>query len=240
MKDSAKFGMNKTGIHMSPMDTKKMEAGLTEFPMPNMDTSTSFAQLKTAYIQESGTVGSVPMPGTMKAALSAGMQKLKGEHPAMLIDKLGERLAFERSGVRLYDALIIKCSASIPGMPLEILNQFREEEAQHFFLLKDVIESLGADPTAQTPCADTSAVASMGLMQVLNDPRTTVPQCVEAILIAELADNDGWGLLLQLAHEAGLSEAVEKFKVAQLQEDKHLAFIRNWLAEMTLANKSVH
>lgn len=240
MKDSANFGMNKTGIQMAPLLSKDMEEGLQEFPMSNLDSSITANQVRSEYIKESGPVGHVPLPGSVKGAVSAGIQKAKGEHPAILIDKLGERLAFERSGVRLYDALILKCSAMIPGMPLDTLQQFRDEEAQHFYMLKEVIESIGADPTAQTPCADTSAVASMGLVQVLNDPRTSVSQCVEALLIAELADNDSWGLLIQLAHEAGLQKAVAKFRIAQLQEDKHLAFIRNWLSERTLSNKAMH
>ena len=68
-----------------------------------------------------------------------------------------------------------------------------------------------ADPTAMTPCANTAGVASMGIMQVITDPRTTVPQCLSAILTAELADNAGWELLIQLANEMGQDDMVAQF-----------------------------
>lgn len=32
--------------------------------------------------------------------------RVKGDSPTILLDKLGERLAFKRTGTRLYDALI--------------------------------------------------------------------------------------------------------------------------------------
>lgn len=43
-------------------------------------------------------------------------------------------------------------------------------------MLSEAIVDMGGDPTAQTPCADVSAVAAMGLIQVLTDPRTTLAQ----------------------------------------------------------------
>ncbi len=137
-----------------------------------------------------------------------------------------------------FEALITKVSASLPELSLEKLEQFRQEETEHYFMLVEALEKIGADPTAVTPCADSASVASMGLIQVLNDPRTTVPQCVEAILIAELADNDGWDLLLKICTEAGLTEQVEKFQIAKMQEEKHLNFMRRWLEDLTLENKA--
>ncbi len=41
----------------------------------------------------------------------------------------------------------------------------RDEEAGHYALLVEAIEQMGGDPTTQTPCADMTAVQSMGLMQ---------------------------------------------------------------------------
>jgi hypothetical protein len=62
---------------------------------------------------------------------------------------------------------------------------------RHFELVRCTIEMMGCDPTAQTPCADLVGVETLGLVQVLTDPRTTVAQCMNAILTAELADNAG-------------------------------------------------
>src|SRR5690606_17104124 len=129
--------------------------------------------------------------------------------------KLGERLAYERSGVRLYEAFIRKCEALQNGVsesliPLDELWEIRNEEEQHFLMLQDCIRQLGADPTAQTPDADVSGVASMGIMQVLTDPRTTLSQGLEALLSIELIDNAAWELLLELCEEMKLDEMAER------------------------------
>lgn len=79
----------------------------------------------------------------------------------------------------------------------------RSEEAQRFLLLKGALESLGADPTAQTPDADVIGVASRGVLKVMADPRTTVGQCLDALLTAELTDHAGWELLIEARRRDG-------------------------------------
>ena len=90
----------------------------------------------------------------MKGVAATGTAAIKGVNVAVFVDKLGERLGFERTGVRLYDALVTKCRASdalMDGPTSEDLEVIRAEELAHFDLLRDMIESLGADPTALTP-----------------------------------------------------------------------------------------
>jgi hypothetical protein len=91
------------------------------------------------------------------------------------------------------------------------------------------MEQLGADPTAMTPSADLASVQSSGVMQVVNDPRTDLGECLEAILTAELVDNDGWSLLTRLAEQIGQTEMAEKFRTAKEEEDEHLASVREWV-----------
>jgi hypothetical protein len=86
---------------------------------------------------------------------------------------------------------------------MDTLGRIRAEELAHFHLLCEAAITLGADPTAQTPCADVAATASMGLLHVVADPRTTLAQSLNAILTGELTDNAGWDLLTELAQEAG-------------------------------------
>ncbi len=234
MKETSSLGLNKTGIKTSPLLSKQMVTGMEEFRKMPLDESITANEFRQAYISESGEAAKVPAPATAKGAISSGMQMLKGNDPRILIDKLGERIAFERTGVRLYDALITKCELLDTEETVSRLRTFREEEAHHFEIVRDVMEKLGGDSTAMTPCANTAGVASMGLLQVISDPRTTVAQCVQAILIAELADNDAWDLLIQLADEAGLAEQVKQFQIAKDNEDTHLEFMREWLKELTL------
>ena len=61
-------------------------------------------------------------------------------------------------------------------MTIDDLETIRADEARHFRLIAEAIESLGGDPTSQTPSADLAGVESMGLVQVLNDPRTSIAQ----------------------------------------------------------------
>ena len=54
----------------------------------------------------------MPVPGNLKGAAKAAVKALKGEKAAVFLDKLGERLAFERTGVRLYEAVLAKVPAA--------------------------------------------------------------------------------------------------------------------------------
>jgi rubrerythrin len=229
--------LNRTGIQMSPFDASELikAAGSTP-PEPAGDES-ALMELRSTYIANSDPIGSVPIPGTLKGAVTVGAAKLIGERPEVLLDKLGERLAFERTGTRLYDALITKFDATqegTPGMARDALLQIRNDEARHFLILVDAIESLGGDPTAQTPCADVAGVEAHGLMQVVTDPRTTLGQSLHAILVAEMADQNGWELLIALARDHGQDGLATDFETALNEERGHLQQVQRWVEEAVL------
>lgn len=232
MEKSTQMGRNRTGIDMSPLDSKAMVEGAQNSPVTRTDQS--IRAIEREYILQSDAVGSVPVPGTIKGAFKSTMQKVAGNNPEMFINKLGERLAYERTGVRIYESFINKCEATLVNkemgdlIPIDQIRQFHDQEAEHFLLLKECLETLGADPTAQTPDADISGVASMGLMKVIMDPRTTVGQCLEAMLTIELADNAAWELLIKLAEDMGQNDMADRFRHALRQEDVHLQSIRQW------------
>jgi rubrerythrin len=195
------------------------------------------AEMRSSYIAEADPIGSVPVPGTMRGAIKTGVQMMTGNQPQLLLDKLGERLAFERTGTRLYDALITKFETlqdQTTSMTLADLQRIREDEARHFAMVADAIVSLGGDPTSQTPCADLVGVESMGLMQAVTDPRTTMAQSLHAILVAEMTDNAGWEMLIALAEDQSQGDMIAEFSVALDEERVHLQQVRNWLEEATL------
>lgn len=232
-----RMGGNRTGIQMSPVDIKKMLAGMDgKLGRPTSEGDESaIAELRGRYIAEADPVGSVPPPATAKGALKSGAQMLTGKKPQVLLDKLGERLAFERAGTRLYDALMAKCRADGGAVvDPERLMHFRDEEAQHFKLVHQCIETLGGDPTVQSPCADVAGVESAGLVQVLTDPKTTLAQSLHAILVAELTDNAGWDELVVLAKEMGQTDMATQFAQAQQAEREHLQAVKQWHQELTL------
>ena len=227
-------GLNRTGIQMSPIDSKAMqELDQAMADMGDGDKS-ALADMRNAYIANADSLGSIPLPATITGTVSMVLRTLKGDSPHILLDKLGERLAFERTGARLYDALITKCEVLLDGdisMTIDDLEQIRADDARHFLLLSDAITSLGGDPTAQTPSADLAGVECMGLVQVLNDPRTSIAQSLHAMVTAELSDKAGWETLVALADEHDLLDMVDDFTDALNQEREHLALVQTWYEE---------
>ena len=222
MEMQTEVGMNHSGMLVAEDGGEKMleNTGLTK---PRSGDETDLAKIRLQYAKESDPVGTLPEPQ------QTGVM-------AVLMDKLGERLAFERAGTRLYDALMVKCSADSSNIVSpEELKQIRDEEAVHFALLGAAIQALGGDPTAQTPGADVAGVEGMGLMQVLNDPKTTVAQALHAILVAEMTDNAAWDELIELTTEAGNEDLVERFTQAREEEREHLVKVQEWYRAATLA-----
>ena len=242
MKSPLSMGMNRSGIDLSPQGAEEMLKAVQEFPPRSTGNETTLLKLRGPYMTEADPVGTIPLPGTLKGSAKSGTQKVMGRHAEALIDKLGGRLAFERTGTRLYDALIGKFMMrkdEATMLSVDQLQQFRAEEAAHIGLCWDALRQLGADPTVVTPMADTNAVASMGLMQLITDPRTTIAQSLHAIHVVELADNDGWQLLIKLARKMGQDDMVERFQAALKEEDRHLASLRTWMEQICLNEAGV-
>jgi rubrerythrin len=238
--DPTDIGLNRTGIGTAPALSKKMiEAQKQHSPEPDGAVITAE---RTALSKQAPPVGTMPPPASIKGVAKAAVEALKGDDPMVFLDKLGERLAFERGGVRLYQALLVKHAAATVhegGPTREQLQQFLDEELAHFHVVREAMENLGGDPTAVTPCADITSTAASGLVQVLTDPRTTLTQALEAILIAELADNDGWRTLVSLAEGFGKKELARRFEEALVEEENHLAHVRAWLAQALMGQAGV-
>lgn len=237
----SEVGMNKTGIMMSPIDSAEAREGAENYTHPSEGDATAIAENRILMMKESGSIGSIPIPMTPKGMLSSIKERLKtGAQP--FLDKLGERIAFERTGVRLYEALISKYHGSMDKKalpPLAMIEQFHQEELLHYYMVTDIMTELGGDPTAMTPAADVAAVASQGWVSIITDPRTTFTQSLEIILQAELVDNAGWELLIELADSADLEDVVKSFTKALNEEEKHLQHVKEWVTELTLSGESM-
>jgi rubrerythrin len=218
-----------------------LESAHESAPTPGAESV--FAAARLSYIADADDrIGSVPPPPTVKGVVKTGARKLTGKRPQVFMDKLGERLAFERTGVRLYEALIVKHTAKagdVGSVTAQKLREIRDEESSHFALLTECVESLGADPTVQTPCADLAAIESEGLIKVVTDARTTFTQSLHAILVAELTDNASWEMLISLAEAEGQPDMATRFREAWQREQDHLETVRSWLEELTLGEAAV-
>ncbi len=234
--DATRTGPNRTGQQSSPRLSKEMNDGVQPVEAQAADASV-LLEARLQFIRTADTLGSVPPPATAKGVVKTGAKMLAGGRPQAFIDKLAERLAYERGGTRLYDAVIAKFVAyqdELDGVSVDELIEIREEEASHAALIRTCLEQLGADPTAQTPCADLVGVATSGFLQAASDPRTTLVQTLQIALAAELVDGAGWESLIALAESMDQDDMAERFRNALERETEHLAKVRRWYDALTL------
>jgi rubrerythrin len=159
----------------------------------------------------------------------ATIKKLAEKNRTKLIDLLTERLEFERAGVKLYDQILMKMESTAEEEIVAMLDQMREhrnQEWQHEEFLEQCVRELGGDAHQETEMSRLGKRESMGIEQVVFDPNTPLPHLFHALLSAELVDNAGWDLLVELADEAGDRGAKREFKKCLKQEEEHLIFVR--------------
>ena len=237
--EGQEFFVNRTGIMMNPELGAELLQGAKAIVTSSDGDGEDMRQERAEYLQEATPIGSYPTLVNSQAIEGDEKSTPESQSMAILLDKLGERLAFERQGTRLYEAFIQK----VEGLPIadtnapqvNSLRHIYNEELEHFELLQQAIVQLGGDATVQTPSADVAGVISHGVLQVISDPRTTVAQSLQAVLTAELADNDGWQMLQDLTEQLGHSELAEQCAEALEQEQEHLENVRAWLSNMILS-----
>lgn len=237
----SRIGGNRTGVQMSPLDAPEMRhPGAGPLAQPaHAPVAAALSDMRKRYVAEAPQLGSLPPPATVRGVLQAGAALLAGNSQQLLLDQLGERLAFERSSARLYDSLVAKLRA-VQGddgdelLPMELVLRIRDQEVEHFALLGYAIDRLGGDSTAQTPGADLAGIESAGWLHAVADPRTTVLQSLHAVLIAEMADQHGWEMLLALACAHKRESLLTDCQLAAQQEAQHLQYLKSWIERHTL------
>jgi ferritin-like protein len=229
-------GSNLTGTQSAPIQSVRTEEGAKAAgPDPAgspRDFLTAHAEVWMRYASDLEPVGTMPPPGSRGGLAKSALDMVSGTNEQVLLDKLGERLAFERTGTRLYELMGMKLDmrGSWTGGPSrQDLLEIRNDEHDHFQLLVEAILDLGGDPTAMTPGADIVAMESQGLQNVVADPRTTPAQALHAIMSAELVDGAGWELLIQLAQASGREPLAARFRQVSVHEEEHLRKVRRWL-----------
>lgn len=152
-----------------------------------------------------------------------------------LIDLLAERLAYERTGVELYDQVLEHLEASSDPEAKSLtdrLQHFRDEEKAHEEWLEDQIRDLGGDAHGKTELSELVTRESKGVADVIMHG-DDVAHDLHALLTAELADNAGWELLCDLARQARDDDARQEFAQRLKEEEEHLQFIRQATLQTT-------
>ena len=145
---TAKLGSNRTGIGTSKDSAQRMIEGTAEFPPDTLGDERAISDIRELFAKEAEPLGSVPPPANLSGMVSTAVKAVKGARPTQFIDKLGERLGFERTGVRLYEALISKYNTygSFTGGPSLAQLEGNMLKSTPLPLLNEVL-TLGADPT---------------------------------------------------------------------------------------------
>lgn len=219
-------GENRTGITQHPDLVAEMIEGTAEFGPTSRGGVEALAANRIRAARDSRPAA------TMPPARDVPLERLP------ILDKLGARLAFERTGTRLYQALISKHDAfgTFRGGPSRAdLEHIRDDEHRHLITAQNLILRLGGDPTVVTPLANLQAAVGHGIGQVLTDPRTTLIDCLDAIIIAELADRESWEQLGKAIAPLGDKQAETQIREAERVEAEHLAKVRSWLAAAAAA-----
>jgi hypothetical protein len=222
--------MNLTPASLNAAGVEQMIQAGQEFPPSSQGDDSSINRVRALYIASAEPIGSYPLPLLSGADGRAGTAR-PSDDMLLFMDKLGERLAFERTGTRLYQAFLGKVTAAQGRGAIEPdeVQHFLDEELEHFVILQQAIQRLGGDPTAVTPSANVASVASTGIIQLMTDPRTTVRQSLSALLTAELVDNDCWDVLIKLTEQQGEDDMAREFKQAKREEQEHLDTVRSWI-----------
>src|SRR3569832_1025021 len=107
MQQQSETGMNRTGARMSPALSEEMVKGAEEGGYTSPGDEHALEQLR-GDGQPRPPMGSPPPPASVKGIALAGLEAVKGNKASVLLDKLGERLAFASPGARLYEGLLTK------------------------------------------------------------------------------------------------------------------------------------
>ena len=163
------------------------------------------------------------------------MKKLAAKNLGRVLDLLNERLAFERAGVKLYDTILARMRSSGDPRVKEVMAQIqqnRDEEKEHEEWLEEQIRALGGDDHAPSEKSILVQTEAEGIEHVvMRDPNLL--HDFHALLTAELADNAGWELLVELASEFGDRDAKKEFKKRLHEEEEHLVLVRKAVMELS-------
>ncbi len=163
------------------------------------------------------------------------MEKLASHDKTKVIDVLTERLAFERAGVKLYDRVLqVMRGAGDENVArmLPEMEEHRNQEKEHEEWLEEQIRSIGGDAHTETDKSRLITRESKGIEEVVMSD-AELPHLFHALLAAELVDNAGWDLLVQIADEADDSEAKREFKKRLHEEEDHLLLLRKAMQKLS-------
>lgn len=173
--------------------------------------------------------------------LDGGQSRVKQELPTdpkgLLIRKLGEKLAFERAFLRLYEAYLKKRwgAARSLGNPLaEGLQEFDRivtHKRRQVERLREMIWDRGGDPNALVPSEELSAIAQLGIVTVFTSADSSLKSLAHAVRVVELAGRSSGLYLARIAAAANDNDLFEELQSMQATCDyliNQFAVLSSW------------
>ncbi|TMB25218.1 MAG: hypothetical protein E6J61_24135 [Deltaproteobacteria bacterium] len=137
--------------------------------------------------------------------------------------------------MKLYDTILAGMRSSGDPRVKEVMAQIqqnRDEEKEHEEWLEEQIRALGGDDHAPSEKSILVQTEAEGIEHVvMRDPNLL--HDFHALLTAELADNAGWELLVELASEFGDRDAKKEFKKRLHEEEQHLVCVHKAVTELS-------
>ena len=161
------------------------------------------------------------------------MKRLANYDRSQAVRLLEARLASERAGMKLYERVLGAMRASGDAQVRALLDEMeadRDLEAEHVAWLEEQLRAVrgGADAGGAGDAGDAAARHVERVAQ----GNAELPQLVNALLAAKLADDAGWDGLVQLAHEAGDREARRELRRRLHEEEDLLLVIRQLMEKL--------
>jgi hypothetical protein len=149
-------------------------------------------------------------------------------------------LETELGGVQIYEHAI-RCALN--GDLRREWQEYLEQTRSHVQTARDLCESLGLDPDAETPGRTVLRHIAESLVQAIEqaraagDPEAAQLVACECVVLAETKDHLNWELVEELAKHAR-GDARQAFAAAaeevEEEEDEHLYHTKGWTRELWL------
>jgi len=157
-----------------------------------------------------------------------------------LADLLYQTLETELGGVEVYTAA---AKAAARDDLRKEWRKYLEETKRHVTIARDLLQTLGFDPDAETPArvpCRRVAVTLVGNIETAigeGDPKAAQLVAAEAVCQAETKDHLNWELVKELSKRAtGDAGKMLRYAVEEVEseEDEHLYHTQGWARELWL------
>ncbi|MBN8233431.1 ferritin-like domain-containing protein [Corallococcus macrosporus] len=228
------WGLKHTATQLSAGELEQLahEEPFRDSVLPRSGSAVRF--LRVHLMRIAGHLGELHLPD-FKEVVGGAIQAAEQPTPLLFVAQLRERLGFERTSSRLYAGLLVKTHAlgSYPGGPTpERLVELHNQELDHLNLIRECIYRLGMDAPQMMASGNTADPRTHGLLRAVDDPCATLQDALRAVLIAEILNNAGWALLVDLAQELGPPDLVDAFREVLREETLHLEEVTDWVANL--------